>query len=80
MSGPAGSGQTAAAGAALVTAQSGMSALADSRNCPDSEIDGMGHKATSAIAVTSYSSYSKYLAGVVPNECRNMAMKALVLS
>ncbi len=48
MSGPAGSGQAAAAGAALVTAQSGMSALADSRNCPDSEIDGMGQLRTLA--------------------------------
>jgi hypothetical protein len=44
MSGPAGSGQSAAAGAALVTAQSGMFALAGSRSCPDGEIDAMGHE------------------------------------
>jgi hypothetical protein len=42
VSGPAGSGQSAAAEAALVTAQSGMSALAGRRRCPDGEIDAMG--------------------------------------
>jgi hypothetical protein len=49
MSGPAGSGQSAAAGAALVTAQSGMSALAGRRSCPDGEIDAMGHNQTDAV-------------------------------
>jgi hypothetical protein len=42
MSGSAGSGHSAAAGAALVIAQSGMSAPAGRRSCPDGEIDAMG--------------------------------------
>jgi hypothetical protein len=49
MSGPAGSGQSAAAGATLVTAQSGMSALAGRRSCPDGEIDAIGQERPPAL-------------------------------